>query len=326
MHQSHSLLPARITRADYTILKTQANVWSEVMKAICQQHKLSEEKLVRFGDGTDLAFGTCVAFAVGSHTVIKLFPPFHKILFEAEHSVATHVFGKLSIATPQIYAHGTFDGWPYLIMSRLRGTYLSAIWDDLEHPDQLRLVLELATVLAQLHALPTSTLSHLDSDWKTFVERRVNGCIQRHREQEVPAYWLQQIPDFLAQAAPLYPVDFRTSIISGDIHQYHLLANYELGRWKLTGLFDFDDALLGFAEYDLAAAGLFMMANRPSLLRPFLLEYGYAEDDLTKRLSHRLMAYTLLHRYRPFNWVREAFAHSSCSTLAEVAESIYALG
>lgn len=325
MHQIHPLLPASITRADYTVLKTQPNVWSGVMKAICQQHKLSEQNLARFGDGTDLAFGTCVAFAVGSDTVIKLFPPFHSVLFEAELSTATHLFGKLSIATPQIHAHGTFNGWPYLIMSRLQGTYLSDIWRDLEHPDQLRLVLELATMLAQLHALPTYTLSHLDSDWKTFVEHRVNSCVQRHREQEVPAYWLQQIPDFLAHAAPLYPPNFTTSIISGDIHQYHLLANNEHGRWQLTGLFDFDDALLGFAEYDLAATGLFMMADSPGLLRPFLLEYGYAETDFTEHLSHRFLAYTLLHRYRPFNWVREELAHSSGSTLEEVAKSIYAL-
>jgi hygromycin-B 7''-O-kinase len=296
------------------------------MRVLCQRHKLPIEGLSRFGDGTDPADGTSIVFAVGKDTVIKLFPPYHRQLFEVELSVAEHIFGKLSVATPEIYAHSMLDEWPYLIMSRLQGIYLFEIWDQLEHTDRVHLVTELAEVMAQLHALPTSTLSHLDADWTEFVESRVNGCVQRHREQGVSDYWLEQIPDFLAHAAPLYPTDFTAAIISGDIHQYHLLARPENGHWRLSGLFDFDDALLGFSEYDLAATGLFLMADRSSLLRPFLLRYGYAEADLNEHLSHRLMTYTLLHRYRPFNWVHTAFAKQCCSTLEELARVIYTVG
>jgi hygromycin-B 7''-O-kinase len=54
----------------------------------------------------------------------------------------------------------------------------------------------------------------------------------------------------------------------------------EHGRWRLSGLFDFDDARIGFYEYDLAAAGLFLIAGRQGLLRPFLLTYGYIESEL----------------------------------------------
>ena len=122
---------------------------------------------------------------------------------------------------------------------------------------------------------------------------------------------------------PLYPQNFSPAIVSGDIHQYHLLVNLEHGRWRLSGLFDFDDARIGFHEYDLAAAGLFLMAGRPALLRPFLLIYGYTESELNEQLSHRLMAYTLLHPYRPLNWIREDFAKGACSTFEELARVIY---
>jgi hygromycin-B 7''-O-kinase len=323
MYRPDSLLPPVITDADYALLRTRGDVWFQVMHIICQRHGLAHEDLRRFGDGTDPADGSCVAFAAGKHHVIKLFPPYQKRLYEAELVVAGHVFGKLSIATPEIYAHGTVDEWPYLVMSRLQGSYLSGIWDRLDQVDQVHLVIELAGVLVQLHGLPTNDLPYLDTNWKEFVEARVEGCVQRHREHGVPEYWLQQMPDFLAHASPLYPFDFPSAIISGDIHQYHLLARLEHGQWRLSGLFDFDDALLGFCEYDLAAAGLFLMAGRSTLLRPFLLTYGYAVSDLNERLSHRLLAYTLLHRYRPFNWVREEFVKHSCSTLEELAEVIY---
>ncbi len=114
--------------------------------------------------------------------------------------------------------------------------------------------------------------------------------------------------------------------MSGDIHHYHLLVDEVQGQWRLVGLFDFDDAQIGFHEYDLAATGLFLMHGRPQLLRAFLQSYGYAESDLNEALSHRLLSYTLLHRYRHFNWVRDkVVGDRACTTLEQLATTIYAL-
>ncbi|GAC1350879.1 MAG: aminoglycoside 3'-phosphotransferase/choline kinase family protein [Ktedonobacteraceae bacterium] len=320
------LLPPVTKRADYESMRINADMWPRAMQVICQRHGLSSDRLVRFGDGTDPADGTNVVFAAGEQHIIKLFPPYWRRLFEADLTVSGHVYGKLSITTPEIYAHGILDGWPYLVMSRVPGVYLSEVWDTLEQENQLRIVTELGEVVAHLHALPTKNLPLLEANWPEFVATRVKNCLQRHSEQGVSDYWLQQIPKYLEYASPLYPPDFTPAIVSGDIHQHHLLAHQqEYGQWRLTGLFDFDDARIGFHEYDLAAAGLFMMADNPTLLRAFLLAYGYAETDIDEPLSHRLMAYTLLHRYRPFNWVREDFTKYSCTTLEELARVIYAL-
>ena len=325
MHSSEPLLPPVSNLTEYMLLFARGSVWGQAMWAICQRHGLPMDRLLRFGDGTDLAFGSNVVFAVGDQLVIKLFPPFRKNLFDADLSVAEHVFGKLRVTTPEIYGHGELDGWPYLVMSRVHGVYLSEIWDTLDDESQLRMVIELAEVVAQLHVVSTDGLPLLENDWPRIVTTRIKTCVERHREQEVSDYWLEQIPDYLAYAAPLYPADFSPAIISGDIHQYHLIVTQDNGRWRLTGLFDFDDALIGFQEYDLAAAGLFMMAGKPALLRAFLLAYGYTEAEVDERLSYRFMAYTLLHRYRPFNWVREDYAKGGSRTLEEVARVIYAV-
>lgn len=325
MPQPEPLLPTVTNTTDYVSLRVNASIWPMAMQTICRRHGLPTDRLVRFGDGTDSADGSNIVFAAGDHLVIKLFPPYQSSLFQADLAVTEHVYGTLSVTTPRIYVHGDLDGWPYLVMSRVPGVYLSEIWDTLDDKGQLRIVTELAEIVAQLHALPTDNLQHLANNWSQTIATRVETCVQRHREQEVPEHWLQQIPGYLAYAAPLYPPDFRPAIVSGDIHQYHLLATEKNERWQLTGLFDFDDALIGFQEYDLAAAGLFMMAGKPLLLRTFLLTYGYVKSELNERLSHRFMAYTLLHRYRPFNWVREDFAQGSYSTLEEVARVIYAL-
>ena len=130
----------------------------------------------------------------------------------------------------------------------------------------------------------------------------------------------------LAHAQPLYPPSFRPAIVSGDIHQYHLLVVEAEDQWLLAGLFDFDDARIGFHEYDLAATGLFLMHGRPQLLRPFLQACGYHETDLTDALSHRLLAYTLLHGYRHFTWIRDnVVGDQTSTTFAQLATTIYGL-
>ena len=321
MTQPRSLLPILPDRAAYEHLQTDAQTWLPAVQAICQRHGLPIDALVRLSEGTN------VVFALGTQQIIKLYPPHWHRLWVAERLVAEHIFGKLSVATPEIVAAGDLEGWPYLVMQRLAGRYLSEVWGAMAAPNQLQLVADLGALLAQLHALPTRGLEMLEADWPAVIADRVRGCVQRHREQGMAEVWLQQLPAYLARAQPLYPASFPPVIVSGDIHQYHLLVAEAQGQWRLAGLFDFDDARVGFHEYDLAATGLFLMAGRSQLLRTFLRAYGYADADLDEALSHRLLSYTLLHRYRPFNWVREeVVGDRACTTLAQLATTIYPLG
>jgi Phosphotransferase enzyme family len=120
----------------------------------------------------------------------------------------------------------------------------------------------------------------------------------------------------LAQYTILGQFSFRKSLVN-EVH----------GRWRLCGFFDFDDARIGFHEYDLASAGLFMMLGPPHLLRAFLQAYGYAERELNEKLTARLMVYTLLYRYRDLTWILgELVTERSRATLAELGEAIYGLG
>jgi hypothetical protein len=74
--QSEPLLPPISKSSDYESLRVNASVWPLAMQIICQRHGLPTDRLVRFGDGTDTAYGSNVVFAVGDHVVIKLFPPY----------------------------------------------------------------------------------------------------------------------------------------------------------------------------------------------------------------------------------------------------------
>jgi hygromycin-B 7''-O-kinase len=320
MSQFEPLLPRVAERRDYVSLQQETALWLPVMRLICQRHNLSADTLVRLGDGTN------VVFTAGEDHVIKLYPPYWQRLMQADRRVAEFVYGKLGVATPEIQGYGELEDWPYLVMSRLKGTYLSDVWDTMEYQNQLAIVIELGELLARLHDLPIDGFIGFENDWPTFIQQRVSDCQQHHRTKGVSENWLQQIPEYLAKASPLYPPGYVPVLLSGDLHQYHLLVNEVHGRWGLCGFFDFDDARIGFYEYDLASAGLFMMLGRPQLLRAFLKAYGYAERELDERITARLMAYTLLYRYRDLKWIlEELVTERACKTFEELAEVIYGL-
>ncbi len=320
MSRSEPLLPTVAERRDYVSRQQETALWLPAMRAICQRHNLPVDTLLRLGDGTN------VVFAAGEDYIIKLFPPYWQREVQADRSVAEFVYSKLGINTPEIRVHGELEGWPYLVMSRLQGIYLSDVWDTMEDQNRLDIVTELGELLARLHALPLAEFRGFENDWPAFMQQRVSDCQQHHRAKGVTEYWLQQILGYLAQASPLYPTDYTPVLLSGDLHQYHLLVNEVHGRWRLCCFFDFDDARIGFHEYDLASAGLFMMLGCPHLLRAFLQAYGYAEEKLDERLTARLMVFTLLYRYRDLNWIlEELVVERSCATLEELGEAIYGL-
>jgi hygromycin-B 7''-O-kinase len=282
---------------------------------VCHEHGLPAHALHRFSQGTN------PVFAVGD-AVLKLYPPRFSALAAPELAVLRRAAGQLPVATPQVHASGVVDGWPYLVMSRLGGQELHAVWPQLSDAERVRIVDDVGQLLAALHALRTDDLPELESNWPDLVAQRTRDCVARHRSQGAPEPLLNQIPAFLASAAPLFPPDFRPVIVSGDVHDYHLLVEQRGGRWQLSGLFDFDDARLGHAEYDLAATGLFVASSQPALLRALLRAYGH--PPLDEALGRRLLAYTLLHRYRELRWWLAEFVPPPLpSTLGDLARTVY---
>ena len=60
--------------------------------------------------------------------------------------------------------------------------------------------------------------------------------------------------------------------------------------------------MVGHAEYEFCAVGLFLSQGDKDLFRLFLSSYGYGDSDLTAELSRRILGFLLLHRYSNLNW------------------------
>jgi hygromycin-B 7''-O-kinase len=107
----------------------------------------------------------------------------------------------------------------------------------------------------------------------------------------------------------------------------HVLAVRDGTGWSLSGVVDFEPAMVGAPEYELASVGVFLTCGSGPALRTLLLAYGYGEGELGLPLQRRLLAYTLLHRYSNLRWYLERIPPGDgVSTLDALAARWWAVG
>ncbi|MFH8367211.1 aminoglycoside phosphotransferase family protein [Streptomyces sp. NPDC018031] len=273
---------------------------------LCARLGLAGAPLTRFTEGSQ------PVYAVGDEHVLKLFPKAAADDGVAEGRVLTYLQGRLPVATPEVRDFGAYEnGWRYVLMSRLPGTGLATAWEGLARADRERVVTQAAEALAALHAVDPEPLADVlgPGDWGAFLDRQHAGAVARQRAHGLPDSWTEQIPDFLGTVAlPRAP---HRSLLHTEFMSQHLLVDASGPR--LTGLFDFEPAMIGDRGYDFVAVGLFVTRGDAALLRRFTEVYGRAFDPA------ELLAYTLLHVYSNLPWYLRELPAPADGTLRSLA-------
>lgn len=249
------------------------------------------DELVRFSTGS------VPVFAAGGERVIKLFPARGRSYFECEVAALARVDGKLSVPTPRVVDSGERRGWWYVVMTRLGGTLLSEVWGEVDARDRRRLMRETGAAVAELHALSTDDLAPLAVDWPAFVEAQRASCRERQISTGLDPSWADGVDAFLARWTPRD--DGRRVLLHTEIMREHLMVEPAERGWRISGLFDFEPAMVGAPEYELSSIAIFVASAEPGLLGTLLDAYGAEVDD---ELPLRIMAYSLLHRYSNLRW------------------------
>ncbi|WP_369215931.1 aminoglycoside phosphotransferase family protein [Streptomyces flavofungini] len=282
---------------------------------LCARLGLAGAPLVRYPAGSQ------PVYAVGEAHVLKLFPKAAAEDGIAEGRVLSHIQGRLPVPTPRVHGAGAYEnGWYYVLMDRLPGEDLAVAWPRLPRADRERLVTEAAETLAALHALDHAPLADVlgPGDWDAFLGRQSEGADGRQRERGLPESWLAQMSGFLdsvsfeGAASP-----GRRALLHTEFMRQHLLAAPAPGPgggWRLTGLLDFEPAMIGDRAYDFVGVGLFVTRAEPGLLARFTRAYG---ETFPPRL---LLAYTLLHVYSNLPWYLRELPAPPEPTLDALAE------
>ncbi|GHH51240.1 phosphotransferase family protein [Streptomyces candidus] len=263
---------------------------------------------------TRYAAGSLPVYAVGEDHVLKLFPGVDAADAVVESRVLSHLQGRLPVRTPELHDCGTYEnGWRYVLMGRLPGEDLSLAWPRSAEADRQRIVTEAGEALAALHALDPAPLADTlgPGDWNAFLARQRSGAVERQRSRKLPEEWTARIPDFLGCVH--LPADPPRVLLHTELMRQHLVVDPQ--TWQLTGLFDFEPAMIGDPAYDLVAVGLFLTRGEPGLMGRFQKAYGAAFDP---RL---LLTYALLHVYSNFTWYFRELPEPPEPTWDSVAET-----
>ncbi len=285
--------------------------------AIARRHGLQGATVRRYDSGS------LPVYALGERHVLKLFPP-HEVSFaEVEARVLEFVAGKLPLPTPAVTAADAMDGWPYVLMTQLQGRRLVDMWPSLAIDERDRLADALGESLAAMHALDLATLGPIEPQWDDFIAQQVTSAVERQRKRALAPMWLEQIPSFLDAWQPT-PGGARV-LLHTEVMREHLMVEPAGGGLRLSGLFDFEPAMVGDPAYEFASVGLFVACGDARFLRRTLSAYGYADADIDAALACRFMVHALLHRYSNLPWYLQRLPAQGETTLEQLAQRWWAL-
>ena len=193
--------------------------------------------------------------------VLKIFPPMLRAQFISERTSLSQLRGRVSIPIPEIVHQGERDGWPYLVITRLRGMLGAEVWATLPEDQKERVLGQIGATIAEVQRVPIGELSGIEPRWEPFMQKQIEGCGARHRRLGLPQKYWKGLDEIVRDAATLIPMDASPVILTGEYIPENFLLSREGGDWRLSGLIDFGDVLTGWGEYDLLGPSAFMTAG-----------------------------------------------------------------
>lgn len=313
-----SQLPAIDSEAAFATYRAARPDLRPLARAIGDRHGVAADEVAAY------ATGSVFVYRLGTEAVLKLFPPIYGAGASTEATALARVAGKLPIATPELIACGSQDGWPYVLMTQLGGQDLSSVWADIPVPNRVELARQMGGALRALHDIPCEDLTDLRVDWPTFVRAQVSTVAERQKALGAPWHWVQQIPTFLADADLSVGAD-GLALLQTEIMHVHTKVHQRGGTWALCGLFDFEPAMVAPPAYEFASVGLFFTRGDATLLRALLDAYGVPRSAQTASLQRRFAAMMLVHRYCNLRWFLEELPAPPESTFESLAATWWAL-
>jgi hygromycin-B 7''-O-kinase len=271
----HPVLLPDIGEDAFDALHDDTAAWRPIVAELLQRHAPDAE-MTQATDGS-------VLVGLGGDRVVKLYPPFMRGHFEFERCALDALDGKLSLRTPSLVAEGECETWPYLVMTRLRGTSLQSAWAGYSETQRCAVLERIGNVAAEVHALPAQALQEVAPQWGDFIAQQRRGCHARQERKGLPPHLLADLDRFLE------PLDDSSDgvILTGEYTPMNLFVEGD----RLVAMFDFGDGLVGPREYDWLGPMCFLAAGQRARHDAFLLGYGGSLD------RRRLLRLLLLHRY-----------------------------
>jgi hygromycin-B 7''-O-kinase len=312
------MLPEIPSLAVYRQIYRSSGTWLPALRIICKRHGLDPTALRPAPPGSHIVYWA------EPGCLVKLFCPLWRTDAQNETLALAALSAETGFRVPRLLASGELEGWPYLVLTRLPGFPLDECWEHLAQPDRLSLAASLGSVLAALHRTPTANLAPLNVGFSSLLAGLRASFAARQAETGANPEWIAQCTAFLDSLPTPIVLPQADVLLHADLNAEHLFCEPTDHGWRITGLIDFGDAMLGHPYYEFIAPG-FIFARAPALRRAMLLAYGFSPAMLDAALSGTLLAFTLLHRFASLPDIIAISGEPAPPNLAAVQEILWDL-
>lgn len=269
------------------------DLWIGAIEEVCVVNR------IRFSDFHPYPDGSNLVASVDNEYVIKIFPPFHRDQWESEYRVLSALQeSALDICVPGLRASGKRqDHWTYVVVEKLPGQTLESVWPKLSKSEKAEILSQIGTIMKKVHTVPIGQLSSLEPEWTSFIGRQTDSCADRLRRSNLPDWMLDELQEYVDSFRDFLPGSINPVILTGEYTPFNLLVEKHGGRWEITGMIDFGDAMVGFSEYDLLGPSLFLAEGKKDLVLSLVNSYANYDKQQLLSLRRRLMVMAILHRY-----------------------------
>jgi len=292
------LLPVITTWAEWGRMFTNTAQWTAAVREICRRHTLPVQHVEAGYPGTN------AVFVVDDAYVVKIYAPFCPEDFDLERELYALLGANPRLPVPQLIAQGILEDqirWPYIIIDFKPGVPIREARKRIPHRNLMRIAGKLGEMVRELHRVPVASLTslaHTQASWQQYVrQRQVEVTDAALWDGILPEPVVAEIPEFLAAAlagTEAVPV----ALLNGDLTEDHILLVQRDGRWRISGLIDFGDALVGARDYEWIALWFSALDRDYEELAAFMTAYD-SHLKLDDAFFTRAMAFTFLHEFGP---------------------------
>ncbi len=298
--------------------------WTLAVREICRRHNLPAQHVEAGYPGTN------AVFVVDEAYVVKIYAPFCPEDFDLECELYALLSRDARVPVPSLIAQGVLEDqmrWPYIIIDFKPGAPIRDVRDHVPRRNLLRIIADMGEMVRHLHNVPLAQLTSLDhtqAGWRAFVQRRAAEVAEAGQwEGILPLSIVAEIPGFLASEldggdnVPLV-------LMNGDLTEDHILLRQDNGKWRISGLIDFGDALVGPREYEWIALWFSGLDRDYECLTTFMDSYD-PHIKLDDHFFTRAMAFTFLHEFAVdiMALTMKALGHPPITSLQELQALVW---
>ncbi|MBN1933810.1 MAG: aminoglycoside phosphotransferase family protein [Anaerolineae bacterium] len=289
------LLPVIETWKQWGAIFTDVAQWTPAVREICRREGIA------FGHIEAGYPGTNAVFVLDGQWVVKIYAPFCHADFDLERTLYPLLSEMTHIPSPRLLAEGVLEDamcWPYIVMDFRPGQPIREVRAQISPENRVEVAASLGAMTHELHGIPLARVARVENprnDWPAFRRQRLANCLtELETKAGLSALVLDEMIAFVAvqtstESAPVM-------LVNGDLTEDHVLLEEQGGRWRVSGLLDFADALIAPRAYEWIALWFGALDQRPDEFAAFMRSYDpvIALDDT---FFQEALLFTFLHQF-----------------------------